>query len=40
MIELGQEDPELFRNFLRVDKDLDKEIVERVQPHIQKEKTL
>lgn len=39
MRELSDEHPDLYRNFLRLDKDLFNQIVERVRPHLQRETT-
>ena len=36
MRELAEEDPILYRNFLRLEEDLFNEIVDRVHPHIEK----
>ena len=37
--ELANEDPDLYRNFLRLNEDLFSEIVERVLPYIEKNTT-
>lgn len=39
MRELEDEDPDLYRNFLRLDEDFFNQIVEQVRPHLQRETT-